>query len=63
MQKRLALEKTFKQLREKAIDSMWSNVSIPLPFHVQSNFILSSCLIMTMGSAHDDSPPRARPEV
>ena len=36
--KRLALEKAFNQLRETATNFMWSKVSIPLPFQVQSKF-------------------------
>ena len=38
MRKGLALEKAFKQLREKVMDFMWSKVSIPLLFHAQSKF-------------------------
>ena len=32
----LAMEKAFNQLKEKATEFVWSNVSIPLPFKVQS---------------------------
>ena len=38
MRKRLALEKALNQLREKVTNFVWSKVSIPLSFHVQSNF-------------------------
>ena len=34
----LAMEKAFDQLKEKETDFVWSKVSIPLPFIVQSKF-------------------------
>ena len=48
IQKWLALEKAFNQLREKAMDFMWCKMSIPLPFPVQSKFDFEFVLIMTM---------------
>ena len=38
MWKKLALEKAFNQLQEKATDFIWSKVSLQLPFPVQSKF-------------------------
>ena len=38
MQQHLVREKAINQLREKAMDFIWSMVSIPLPFIVQSKF-------------------------
>ena len=52
MQKRLALEQAFNQLREKAMDLLWSKVSIPLPLHMQLMFNLSLFLITKMDSVH-----------
>ena len=38
MQQPLVMEKALDQLREKAMDFVWSKICIPLPFVVQSKF-------------------------
>ena len=38
MQEHLVMEKAINKLKEKAMDFVWSKVSIPLPFIVQSKF-------------------------
>ena len=38
MQQYLAMDKAFNQLKKKAMDFVWSKVSILLPFIVQSKF-------------------------
>ena len=52
MQKRLALEKTFNQLREKATGFVWSKAASPYCFMCSLKLILSLFSIMTTDSMH-----------